>query len=69
MSKRVGLHRQTHCSEPIGNIFKEGELEENSVARNFRTTAADVHKRNLSEFPTSSNKSNSVHNALTGYLL
>ena len=28
-------------SEHIANIFKEGELVENSVIRNFRTTAAD----------------------------
>jgi hypothetical protein len=28
-------------SEHIGNIFKEGELLENSVVRKFRTTAAD----------------------------
>ncbi|WP_462323869.1 virulence RhuM family protein [Desulfoplanes sp.] len=28
-------------SEHIKNIFKEGELNENSVVRNFRTTAAD----------------------------
>jgi hypothetical protein len=28
-------------SEHISNIFKEGELQENSVVRNFRTTASD----------------------------
>jgi len=28
-------------SEHIGNIFKEAELDENSVVRNFRITAAD----------------------------
>ena len=28
-------------SEHISNIFKEGELNENSVVRNFRTTAND----------------------------
>ncbi len=28
-------------SEHISNIFKEGELNENSVVRNFRTTASD----------------------------
>ena len=28
-------------SEHIQNIFKKGELQENSVVRNFRTTAAD----------------------------
>ncbi|MCB0562486.1 MAG: virulence RhuM family protein [Phaeodactylibacter sp.] len=28
-------------SEHIANLFKEGELDENSVVRKFRTTAAD----------------------------
>ena len=28
-------------SEHIGNIFREDELEKNSVVRNFRTTAPD----------------------------
>jgi hypothetical protein len=28
-------------SEHIKNIFEEGELEQNSVVRNFRTTASD----------------------------
>lgn len=28
-------------SEHIGNIFNEGELDESSVVRNFRITAAD----------------------------
>ena len=28
-------------SEHINNIFKEGELEQESVVRKFRTTAAD----------------------------
>ena len=28
-------------SKHISNIFKEGELDENSVIRNFRTTATD----------------------------
>jgi hypothetical protein len=28
-------------SEHISNIFKEGELQESSVVRNFRTTATD----------------------------
>lgn len=31
-------------SEHIKNVFEEGELEENSVVRNFRTTAADGKK-------------------------
>ena len=29
-------------SEHIRNVFKEGELDESSVIRNFRITAADV---------------------------
>jgi hypothetical protein len=32
---------KANISEHIRNVFKEGELEENSVVRNFRTTAAD----------------------------
>ena len=28
-------------TEHIGNVFKEGELDENSVSRKFRLTAAD----------------------------
>jgi len=28
-------------SEHISNVFEEGELEERSVVRNFRTTAGD----------------------------
>ena len=28
-------------SEHLGNIFSEGELQESSVVRNFRTTATD----------------------------
>ncbi|MBU2541939.1 virulence RhuM family protein [Patescibacteria group bacterium] len=31
-------------SEHLQNIFKNGELEENSVIRNFRTTASDNKK-------------------------
>ena len=31
-------------NEHISNIFKEGELEQNSVVRNFRTTASDGKK-------------------------
>jgi hypothetical protein len=33
-------------SEHIKNIFEEGELDENSVVRNFRTTAADGKEYN-----------------------
>ena len=32
---------KTSISEHISNIFKEGELQENSVVRKFRTTASD----------------------------
>jgi len=32
---------KTNISEHISNVFKEGELDENSVVRNFRTTASD----------------------------
>ena len=32
---------KSNISEHIKNIFEEGELEENSVVRKFRTTAAD----------------------------
>ena len=32
---------RTTITEHIQNIFKEGELEENSVCRNFRHTAND----------------------------
>ena len=40
MGQLFGKDKRT-ISEHIGNIFKEGELEENSVVRNFRITAAD----------------------------
>jgi len=40
MSELFGKSTKT-ISEHIGNIFKEGELEKNSVIRNFRTTASD----------------------------
>ena len=32
---------KSNGSEHIKHIFEEGELNENSVVRNFRTTAAD----------------------------
>ena len=32
---------KSNISEHIKHIFEEGELEENSVVRNFRTTASD----------------------------
>lgn len=40
MATLFGKDKRT-ISEHIGNIFKEGELDENSVVRKFRTTAAD----------------------------
>ena len=40
MGQLFGKDKRT-ISEHISNIFSEGELEENSVVRNFRTTAAD----------------------------
>jgi len=38
-------------SEHIGNIFKEGELLEDSVVRKFRTTAADGKEYQLAPLP------------------
>ncbi|WP_304063633.1 virulence RhuM family protein [Pedobacter glucosidilyticus] len=40
MAELFGKARTT-ITEHLGNIFKEGELEENSVCRNFRHTAND----------------------------
>jgi hypothetical protein len=40
MGQLFGKDKRT-ISEHIGNVFKEGELDENSVIRNFRTTAND----------------------------
>ena len=40
MGQLFGKDKRT-ISEHISNIFSEGELDENSVVRNFRTTAAD----------------------------
>lgn len=37
---------KSNVSEHIKNIFSEGELDENSVVRNFRTTASDGKKYN-----------------------
>lgn len=39
----VNLYKasKSNISEHIKNIFEEGELEENSVVWNFRTTASD----------------------------
>ena len=38
---------KSNISEHINNIFTEGELDENSVVRFFRTTAADGKKYNV----------------------
>lgn len=40
MGEFFGKSKKT-ISEHIQNIFKEGELDEESVVRNFRTTASD----------------------------
>ena len=48
MSELFGKGRTT-ITEHILNIFKEGELEENSVCRNFRHTANDSENYSLSE--------------------
>ena len=40
MGQLFGKDKRT-VSEHIGNIFKEEELDESSVVRNFRTTATD----------------------------
>ncbi len=40
MAELLGKSKKT-ISEHIQNIFSEGELSENSVVRNFRTTASD----------------------------
>ena len=40
MSELLDKNART-VSEHIGNVFKEGELDESSVVRNFRITAAD----------------------------
>ena len=43
MAQLVELYQSSkaNISEHIKHIFEEGELEENSVVRNFRTTATD----------------------------
>lgn len=40
MAELFGKDKRT-VREHISNIFTKGELDENSVVRNFRTTAAD----------------------------
>ena len=41
---------KANISEHISNIFKEGELEEISVVRVFRTTALDGKNYNVSHY-------------------
>ena len=41
---------KSNISEHIKNIFLEGELDENSVVRKFRTTAADGKSYNVSYY-------------------
>lgn len=38
---------KSNNSEHIEHIFKDGELEENSVVRNFRITASDSRIYNV----------------------
>jgi prophage maintenance system killer protein len=49
MSELFGKSVKT-ISEHIGNIFKEGELEKNSVIRKFRTTSTDGKKYNVDHY-------------------
>ena len=41
---------KSNISGHIKHIFEEGELEENSVVRKFRTTAADGKKYNTTHY-------------------
>lgn len=41
---------KSNVSEHIKHIFEEGELEENSVVRNFRTTANDGKNYNVTYY-------------------
>ena len=41
---------KSNVSKHIKNIFEEGELEENSVVRKFRTTASDGKNYNVSYY-------------------
>ena len=41
---------KSNISEQIKHIFEEGELEETSVVRKFRTTAADGEKYNTTNY-------------------
>ena len=49
MSELFSKNKRT-ISEHISNIFKEGELEENSVVRNYRTTAQDGKSYNINYY-------------------
>ena len=41
---------KSNISEHIKHIFEDGELEENSVVRNFRTTASDGKNYNVNYY-------------------
>lgn len=41
---------KSNISEHIKHIFEEGELEENSVVRKFRTTGADGKNYNITHY-------------------
>lgn len=41
---------KSNVSEHIKNIFEKGELDENSVVRNFRTTASDGKSYNVKHY-------------------
>ena len=41
---------KANVSEHIKHIFEEGELEQNSVVRKFRTTAADGKNYNIEHY-------------------
>lgn len=47
MQELFGKAKST-LSEHISNVFKEGELDENRVVREFRTTATDGKQYNTS---------------------
>lgn len=49
MGLLFGKNKRT-ISEHIRNIFSDGELRENSVVRNFRTTAMDGKKYNVNHY-------------------
>lgn len=49
MATLFGKDKRT-ISEHIGNIFREGELDENAVVRKFRTTATDGKNYNTHHY-------------------